>query len=248
MAEMNPNPTTRVPEEEERKAEGEHVVFYNSTRHEHELCLFECMSAYTCNGCNEYGANIGYKCKLHESSFCKNFALHEACATLPDIFQHPFRRLFKFRPKTHLRHHCDACRDVLRGYVFQRPDHLRLHPLCMVLPEKLQYGGHAHHQLKLVKGDLKRDAYACSACVKNIKSGRWIYMCEEITCNFCMDLSCAKIDFYGFSDSGIARVAPISGNRRRFMSEPSSFGKWVAACFLQGTMKGNMEAVLGEII
>ena len=104
------------------------MVFFNATRHEHELFLVEGLSVYTCSRCKEDGANTGYKCKLSDSSSCKNFILHEACAILPDVFQHPFRRLFRFRPKTLLRHHCDACHDVLRGYVFERPDHLRLHP------------------------------------------------------------------------------------------------------------------------
>lgn len=241
MAEKNPKPTDRVHEQE---VEGEHVVFFNATRHEHELCLFEGLSAYICSGCNEDGANIGYKCKLHDSLFCKNFTMHEACAILPDVFQHPSRKPFKFRPKTVLRHHCEACRDVLRGYVFERPDHLKLHPLCMALPEKLQYGPHADHQLKFVKGN----ADACSACHRNIKSGRWRYRCDKVSCNFCVDLSCAKLDFYGLSDSGIARVAPISGSRRRFMSKPSSSGKWVAAAFLKGTIDGAVEAVVGDII
>jgi len=243
-AETNPNPTARVHEEEEE----EQVVFCNSTRHEHDLCLFEGLPAYTCSGCKEKGANIGYRCRLNGSSNCKDFTLHEACATLPDVFQHPFRRLFKFRPKTHLRHHCDACGTVMRGYVFERPDHLRLHPLCMVLPEKLHYGRHANHQLKFVKGDLKGDAYACSACDKNIKSSRWRYRCEKETCSFCVDLSCVKIDFYGLSDSDIAIVAPVGRSSRRFMSKPASSGNWVPAAFLKGAIKGAVEAVVGDVI
>lgn len=247
MAETNPNPTARAQEEE--GGEGEHVVIFDATRHEHELCLFEGLPAYTCSGCKENGANIGYKCKLNDSPSCKDFTLHEACATLPDVFQHPFRRRFQFRPKTHLWHHCGACRDVIGGYVFERPDHLRLHPLCMVLTEKLQYGGHGHHQLKLVTENMKGEA--CSACGKNIKSGRCRYRCEKVNCNFCVDLSCAKIDFYGLSGSGIARVAPISRSSTRFISKPSCSGKWVPATFLRGTIKGTkraVEPVVGDII
>lgn len=237
------NPIARVHEEER-----EQVVFFNATRHEHELCLFEGLPAYTCSGCKEKGANIGYRCSLNGSCCCKDFTLHEACATLPDVFQHPFRRLFKFRPKTHLRHYCGACGDVLRGFVFERPDHFKLHPLCMVLPEKLQYGGHENHQLKFVTRDLQGDGNACSACYQTIKSSHWRYRCEKETCMFCVDLSCAKIDFYGFSDSGIAIVAPISRSNRRFMSKPASSGKWVAAAYLKGTIKGPVETVVGDII
>jgi len=39
MADTNHNPTYRVHEEQE--GEGEHVVFFNATRHEHELCLLK---------------------------------------------------------------------------------------------------------------------------------------------------------------------------------------------------------------
>lgn len=262
MAETNPNQTAEVHEEEgeetnqnrtagvheEEGEEGEHVVIFDATRHEHELCLFEGLPTYTCSGCKENGANIGYKCKLNDSLSCKDFTLHEACATLPDVFQHPFRRLFKFRLKTHLWHHCGACRDMMRGYVFERPDHFRLHPLCMVLTEKLHYSGHANHQLKFVRENLKG---ACSVCGKNIRSGRWRYRCEKVNCNFCVDLSCAKIDFYGHSDSGIAKVVPISSSNTRFISKPSSAGKWVAAAFLGDTIKGTkraIEPVVGDII
>jgi len=245
MAESESNPNPTATDHEEEKGDGGHMLFFNRSRHEHELRLSEDLPAYTCNGCKENGANIGYKCKDSHSS-CKNFTLHEACANLPDVFQHGSRKLFKFRPKTHLRHHCDACRDVLKGFVFEaeRPHHLRLHPLCMVLPEKLNYGGHEHPQLKLVPGD---DEYCCSECRKNNTAGGWRYRCEEVTCQVSLDLSCAKINFYELSESGIARVAPMSRSRR-FRSKLSSSGKWIASALFEGTISGVTEAVLSSII
>nr|ABK24844.1 unknown [Picea sitchensis] len=228
MAESNPNPTAGDDEEHEGP-----VVLFNATRHEHELLLFEGLPAYTCSGCKEKGANIGYKCNINsDSSSCENFTLHELCATLPDAYQHPFHSdvIFKFRPKTSLSHRCNACWDVVRGYVFETERHhlrheLRLHPLCMALPKILDYSGHANHKLKLVRGDLKGKEYACSACDTQIDYGGWRYRCEEMACKVYVDLSCAKIDIFGLSDHGIQRVAPVSRRRpvanfvKSFMSE-----------------------------
>ncbi|GLJ45640.1 hypothetical protein SUGI_0960650 [Cryptomeria japonica] len=75
-----------------------------------------------------------YQCRS-----CPNFTLHEACATLPDLYVHPDNRKhpyeFHSRTGTLLRHHCCRCRQVIRGFVFEsRGEHLKLHPLCMLLP------------------------------------------------------------------------------------------------------------------
>jgi len=239
MAESNPNATAGYDEEKE---EGGRVVLFNATRHEHELLLFEGLPAYTCSGCKEKGANIGYKCNINSdslSSSCKNFTLHELCATLPDAYQHPFRSdvSFKFRPKTTFRHRCNACWDVVKGYVFETERHhlrheLRLHPLCMALPKILDYSGHANHKLKFVTGDLKGKKYACSACDTQIDSGGWRYRCEEVACKVYVDLSCAKIDIFGLSNYGIERVAPV----RRSSSRP-------LATFVNGFMNGAVYAL-----
>nr|ABK26475.1 unknown [Picea sitchensis] len=222
MAESNRNPTAG--DDEEQEEEGP-VVLFNATRHEHELLLFQGLPVYTCSGCKEQGANIGYKCNIDShrpSSSCRNFTLHELCATLPDAYQHPFRSdvSFKFRPKTFRSHRCNACCDVVKGYVFQTErrhlrTELRLHPLCMALPKILDYSGHANHKLKFVTGDLKGKGYACSACDSQIDSGGWRYRCEDVACKVYVDLSCAKIDIFGLSDHGIQRVAPVSRRRSR---------------------------------
>lgn len=212
MAETNPNPTATVHEEKEGK--GDRVLFFNATRHKHELCFFEGLPAYKCSGCHEYGANLGYKCThLDSSAPCKNFTLHEACATLPDLFQHPFRcdAIYKFRSKTHMRHQCNACQEVVRGFVFQTEKHdVRLHPLCMALPAMLGFSGHANHKLKFLTGNLKGKAYTCSACDSQIDSGGWRYRCEEVTCKVYVDPACAKIDIFGLSNYGIERITPVS--------------------------------------
>jgi hypothetical protein len=212
MAGSNQNPTAGD--------DREHVEF-NANRHSHELWRLEGLPAYECSGCKEKGANIGYKCKFNNPSLsCHQFTLHEACATLPDDFQHPFRSdvSFKFRSKTSLRHRCNACWDVVKGYVFETEKRdIRLHPLCMKLPKVLAFGGHANHKLKLltgfVTGDLKGKAYTCSACDNRIASGGWRYRCEQAACKVYVDLSCAKIDILGLSKHGIERIAQVSRSR-----------------------------------
>lgn len=214
MAEPNSNRTAR---DDEKQGEGEgkgkvgEEVLFNANRHEHELLLFEGLPAYTCSGCKEYGANRGYKCKISSGS-CMNFTLHEVCAALPDDIQHPFRSdvIIKFRSKTFLRHHCSACCEVIKGFVFETERHnRRLHPLCIALPKILDYGGHANHKLKIVTGDLKRKAYTCSACDGYIRCGGWRYRCEDVACKVYVDPSCAKNDIFGLSEHGIHRVAPV---------------------------------------
>jgi len=246
MAESNRNRTAED-DNERREGEGEReqVVLLNATRHKHELLLLEGLPAYTCSGCKEFGANIGYKCKIDydsssSSSSCHKFTLHHLCATLPDVFQHPFLSdaTLKFRPKTLLYHQCSACSDVVKGYVFEteRRD-LRVHPLCMALPKTLDFSRHAHHKLKLVTGDLKGKGYTCSACDTNIDSG-WRYRCEEVACKVYVDLSCAKIDIYGLSDFGIDRVAPVSRNRStsRGKSLATSLGTALGKGFISGAV------------
>jgi len=196
MAESDPNPR-------------DVGVIFNPTRHEHELCLSANLKKYTCSGCKEFGAEIGYKCS---SSSCQDFTLHKDCATLPDVYEHSDES-FKFRSKTHMWHHCDACRDVLNGFVYEterrhlRPE-LRLHPLCMVLPKTLDFSGH-DHKLKFVTSNVNGKEYTCSSCDSPIDSGCWRYQCEEVECKVYLDLSCAKIDFFGLKNSDIQRIAPV---------------------------------------
>lgn len=221
MAEPNPNPTAR-----DDGKQGEEEVSFNATRHEHELLLVEGLPAYTCSGCKEYGANRGYKCKISSGSKCESFTLHEVCAALPDAIQHPFISdvIIKFRSKTFLRHHCSACCEVMKGFVFETERHnTRLHPLCMALPKILDYGGHANHKLKIVTGDLKGKAYTCSACDGYIACGGWRYRCEDVACKVYVDPSCAKNDIFGLSEHGIHRVASVghstSGHKRADLVE-----------------------------
>lgn len=204
MAESNKNPTAGDHIEQTERAQ---AVLFNATRHAHELVRLEDLPAYKCSGCKEFGANIGYKCKLNDSSSsCHDFTLHEVCATLPDALQHPFRSdvTLNFREDR-----CNACWDVVKGYVFESDTHnLRLHPLCMALPTILDFGGHPNHKLKLVMGDLKGKPQTCSACNSRIESGNWRYGCEQVECNVHVDVSCAKKDMLG-----IHTVAPVSRSK-----------------------------------
>lgn len=226
MAGSNPNPTEE---------------FNNATRHEHGLCRLEDLPTYKCNGCKEFGDNVGYRCKFQNPSSpsCDNFTLHEACATLPDDYQALPARLFKFRPRTKLRHHCDACQDVVKGFFFETERHVKLHPLCMVLPRTLMYSRHADHEL--VMNDLELHEYTCNACNKQIDSGGWRYQCAQ----YKVDLSCAKIDIHRLR--GVTRVALINRNRR-FMSKLKKPGKWITKTLLPVVVQVGIAAATGEFM
>jgi len=227
MAESDPNPR-------------DVGVIFNPTRHEHELCLSKNLKKYTCSGCKEFGAEIGYKCS---SSSCQDFTLHKDCATLPDVYEHSDGS-FKFRSKTHLRHHCDACRDVLNGFAYEtESNRLRLHPLCMVLPETLDFSGHAH-KLKVVTSDLNGKEYTCSSCDSPIDSGCWRYQCEEVACKVYLDLSCAKVDIFGLKNSDIQRVAPVRMSLK-FKSKLPSVGTVMNSVGTVMTSVGTATSVIG---
>jgi hypothetical protein len=185
----------------------------NTGRHKHKLCLSETLPAYTCSGCKEKGKTIGYRCKS-----CKDLILHKVCAELPDSYDHPFLQCLQFRSKTRLSHHCNACQKLLGGYVFESQKHdIRLHPLCVTLPQTLKFTGHAAHELKLLAHDKGRP-YACVACDKRFESGGWRYRCTP--CNISVDLSCVKTEFHKLpeydADSGggstLRRAADIGSS------------------------------------
>lgn len=208
MAETNPNPT-------ERNGDHDALILNAPDRHHHELRRLEGLKVYTCNGCKQYGANIGYKCTDDGSAPCKNFTLHEKCATLPEVVPHPYPQIdtsYTFRRTTNARHYCYACRDLVRGYVFESENgKQRLHPLCVALPTKLDFGGHGTHKLKFVTGaDLKGETHTCSACHSKIAASAWKYRCEDVACNVYVDLSCVKVDILGLSNYGVHTAARIS--------------------------------------
>ncbi|GLJ45889.1 hypothetical protein SUGI_0966080 [Cryptomeria japonica] len=180
------------------------IVSNTNPRHMHPLILCEDLSPYKCNGCKEYGANIGYRC-----NFCPHFTLHQVCGAYPDTFVHPFypAQEFKFRKKTCFRHDCDACGEALKGFVYEspRPDSmrpLRLHPLCVALPTTLDYGGHEDHPVQLIMET--GGTFVCSRCNES-KSG-WSYRCDEMACRLRVDLMCVKVDINGLPEHGIATM------------------------------------------
>ncbi|GLJ45896.1 hypothetical protein SUGI_0966180 [Cryptomeria japonica] len=213
-------------------------TLYNS-RHEHNICSYEGLQPFTCSGCKEYGANFGFKCQL-----CPDFVMHKACAVIPDEYVHPFysNSPLQFRPKTRLPcHHCNGCREVLRGFVFESPSHdLRLHPLCMALPKVLSYGGHKDHCLKLVVD--QKEKFNCAQCSKS--NSCWRFQCEETACRLWVDLNCAKVDFHGLSDVGISSIARRSRSRRvlEMLGRPSKF---VLGKVIEGAVSGLVGAAIG---
>ncbi|GLJ45894.1 hypothetical protein SUGI_0966150 [Cryptomeria japonica] len=180
------------------------IICNTNPRHKHQLTLCEGLPPYKCNGCKEYGANIGYCC-----SSCQNFTLHEVCGAYPDIYVHTFYpdHEFRFRKKTRLSHKCDACGEDLRGFVYEAPTGnllkpLRFHPLCIALPTSLNYGGHKEHPLRLIMDT--GGIFSCSRCNEN-KSG-WSYRCDDMACRLRVDLNCVKVDNHALSNHGIASM------------------------------------------
>eukprot|EP01018_Ginkgo_biloba_P006983 Gb_16355 [translate_table: standard] len=177
----------------------------NTDRHEHPLVWREGLGLYTCNGCKEYGA-----AKAFYSSLDKE-------------------RQFTFRPKSHLRHHCQACGDVMRGFMFESGG-MRLHPYCMKLPTSLNYSGHPAHRLELIL-ESKSSADKCTVCGEKIKG--WMYTCREISCRLKVkvDMSCAKVDFHGLGEHGTQRASPEAVSKkieRRAKPVASQMGSIIA--------------------
>lgn len=114
--------------------------------------------------------------------------------------------------------------------MFESQKHdIRLHPLCVTLPQTLEFTGHAAHELKLLAHD-KGIPYACVACEKRFESGAWRYRCAP--CNKNVDLSCVKTEFHKLpeydADSG-ART----GSRRSSLSTKVKWATGVAAAIVE---------------
>eukprot|EP01018_Ginkgo_biloba_P017762 Gb_08239 [translate_table: standard] len=181
-------------------------------RHEHpdSLILEKRLGLYTCSGCNEYGTGRGYKCKECEC------ILHELCATIGNEVHRAFLPPgdhFQFHRKTQLRHDCDACGELVRGFVFKSRK-WRLHPSCVKLPiDNLKYSGrkgkeyeHRTHRLKLVRQNGKE--YVCSECEE--RNSCWAYRCQKGRCRLTLDLDCVKVDLQQLRRHGITTAAPSS--------------------------------------
>ncbi|KAJ1268361.1 hypothetical protein BS78_07G128900 [Paspalum vaginatum] len=106
---------------------------------------------FTCDGCMQpgHGAGTRYRCE-HERC---DFDLHTCCARAEPTLTYPMFRdttfVFLLEPPEatagrrgkHGQHRCrvcDACGDVVRGFVYHGFDaDLDLHPCCARLPERL---------------------------------------------------------------------------------------------------------------
>eukprot|EP01018_Ginkgo_biloba_P017766 Gb_29548 [translate_table: standard] len=182
----------------------------NTDRHKHPLILKEGLGLYTCSGCYEYGAAKAYVCGQ-----CTEYTLHEACATIPDTFLHPLldkEGMFTFCSKSHLRHHCDACGDVMKGFMFKSRGK-RLHPYCMILPTSLVYSRHPAHHLDLI---LEWESSAEKCTESEEKRRGWMYRCKDSSCNLKVNMSCAKADFHGLGEYGIQTAAPTTESEKIF--------------------------------
>eukprot|EP01018_Ginkgo_biloba_P017764 Gb_08237 [translate_table: standard] len=204
----------------------------NTDRHKHPLILKEGLGLYTCSGCYEYGAAKAYVCGQ-----CTEYTLHEACATIPDTFSHPLLKdMFTFRSKSHLRRHCDACEDVMKGFMFKSRE-MRLHPYCMILPPCLDYNRHPAHRLELIL-DWGSSAYKCTDCEEERE--QWMYRCKESICKLKVDMNCAKADFHGLGEYGIHRAAPVRVSEK-IIRALKGVASWVATEGIKVTVGGAMQ-------
>ncbi|GLJ45469.1 hypothetical protein SUGI_0957480 [Cryptomeria japonica] len=183
----------------------------NPSRHEHRLCLNQKLPPYKCRGCKGLGAGIGYKCQS-----CPNFVLHGPCADLPDEYVHTLfpQHPFNFRLKTHLRHECDACGNLIRGFVFQSSTGVRLHPLCMVLPVGFRHSGHQNHRLELVTQE--KGNYKCKKC--DMQNTKWKYRCARLDCPVRLDVNCAIVDIHRLNKCSITQVYKPSQLKRALVT------------------------------
>jgi len=183
------------------KAMGDVGVVFNPNRHEHKLHYTEELPSYKCSGCKGWGVNIGYKCPS-----CPEFVLHKICGASDDEIVHRYfpQDPLKFRTTTRLRHDCDACGVLIRGFLFQSRTGLRLHPLCLDLPPQLRHSGHPNHDHLRLNTNQERGRYSCRQCKKEHK--RWKYACTTVPCEVVLDMNCAIIDMHDLSQHGISQV------------------------------------------
>ncbi|GLJ45466.1 hypothetical protein SUGI_0957430 [Cryptomeria japonica] len=197
---------------------------WKHSRHEHGLRLREGLPRYRCSGCKALGADVGYKC-----GSCPNFVLHRPCADLADEYIHTLfpEHPFNFRRRTRLRHGCDACGKLLRGFVFQSSRGMRLHPLCMVVPVRFRHSGHRDHDLQLVVQD--EGIYKCKNC--DWQNTKWKYRCSNLDCGVRLDMNCAIVDTLRLSEYGITQVYKPS-KLRRALGMTAEVGKVVSSAMV----------------
>jgi C1 domain len=109
------------------------------THHEHILLQKADLAPFKCDGCQQFGYNIGYSC----SEKC-DFQLHPPCTEKFGTYI----RLRQFKCNfLHLREPpekpttCAICDDAINGYVYSCADEgctTRLHPSCAALPNVLK--------------------------------------------------------------------------------------------------------------
>ncbi|GLJ52988.1 hypothetical protein SUGI_1128590 [Cryptomeria japonica] len=166
------------------------------TAHQHKFILYKDLPLYECGRCREYGANCGYKCNKIDNSNCR-FVLHKVCAKRSNVLSAPVfsRAKFDFQENCdHKMYSCTACERPIKGGFYRernRP-HMRLHPLCIRLPSRLNSPAHSH-RLSLVSA---RGIYTCGCC-KKWRNRVWRYQCKESACKFVVDLQCAKREIHG---------------------------------------------------
>ncbi|KAJ3673967.1 hypothetical protein LUZ60_005959 [Juncus effusus] len=152
---------------------GERLVIEH---HPHPLSYRRDLPLYQCDGCGQYGFNVGNICRA-----CK-FVLHEECFVEPDADCRSKYLSCKFtllktpcEPDTQ----CKACGDVIRKYVYACKDlscHYKLHPACAGLPNFLEIGRGVLLELKKSK-HIK--CYHCNRCHLPGRKSYWAYVSSE---------------------------------------------------------------------
>lgn len=130
------------------------------THHEHTLIKRTDLAPFKCDGCQQFGFNIGYSC----NEKC-DFQLHPPCTEKFGTYI----RLRQFKCNfLHLREPpekptiCAICDDAINGYVYSCADEgctTRLHPSCAALPHVLKV--HEDGLLLDLKKTINKRCYIC---------------------------------------------------------------------------------------
>lgn len=111
----------------------------HSSHPNHKLKMEYTETPFSCDGCKEVGIGVRYRCNVCD------FDLHKVCALASSSISHSFYTKCEFRlysrPPGQQPRVCDACRKIVRGFVYHCTRcGFDLHPCCANLPKCLDDG------------------------------------------------------------------------------------------------------------
>ncbi|XP_020266972.1 uncharacterized protein LOC109842516, partial [Asparagus officinalis] len=214
---------------------------------QHKVTMEYSETPFMCDGCKEAGIGLEYHCGT-----C-NFDLHKICALAPPTTTHPFYTKCEFklyaRPPGQLPRVCNACRNIVRGFVYHCTRcGFDLHPCCNSLPKSLVDGKQRFYLCDKISSP-------CLCC--GGKGLGWSYQSEcrryglHVSCvkeelvedwqNMCLNVNKKKISQVGM------RIPKIQGEIRRSHRRDHRKGKLEKCCEVAGdAVRVIVSAVLGD--